>query len=255
VKPSKISGTHSTPNPEPFTCHPRSSNRLNSQIETLEQRLYELNNDFCSFDGSLKTLRHERQELALSGGDPNFIHSLDRVISNKIEQYAWKQKESEQVRQKLTESRKRVGFTRVERAFLALFKDPMAPIQNVTNASTIAGTSNASEDELISALATISYSTNHAPNEGSDAAENTMPPIDLLWNSLNAMNQANILTPRTNVTATAVTPNNAVRNSMESPASVFYEATQRTYLLKLQCPIFWKIFSKHITKRMSYKNA
>ncbi len=117
-----------------------------------------------------------------------------------------------------------MGFTRVERAFLALFKDPMAPIQNVTNASTIAGTSNASEDELISALATISDSTNHAPNEGSDAAENTMPPIDLLWNSLNAMNQANILTPRTNVTATAVIPNNAVSNSMESPASVFYEA-------------------------------
>jgi len=76
---------------------------LNSQIENQEQRLYELNNNIHTFDDSLKTLRHKCRRLALSGGDPNLSRSLDRVISDKIEQYAWKQKEWEQVRQKLKE--------------------------------------------------------------------------------------------------------------------------------------------------------
>ena len=220
TKPTTVSYKCSEQDSIPFSSHPRSSIKLNSQIENQEQRLYELNNNIHTFDDSLKTLRHKCRRLALSGGDPNLIRSLDRVISDKIEQHAWKQKEWEQVRQKLKESKKRAGFTWVERTFLALSEDPVAPIWNVTNASTIAGASNTSEDELSSAVATTSNSINNVANEGTDAAEN-IPPIDLLWNSFAETNPANLPTPQSNVTAMATT---AVSNSTESPAGVFYEA-------------------------------
>jgi hypothetical protein len=101
------------------------------------------------------------------------------MISDKIEGHAWKQKALERARRKLKNSRTRAGFTRVERAYLALSEDPNAPIWNVTNAFMIAGVSNASEGELSSAVATTSNSVKNGTNASTDAAEN-IPPIATL---------------------------------------------------------------------------
>jgi len=140
----------------PFSSLPKGSARLNGQIECQKQRLCELNNEVHTFEDSLLILRHECRQLVLNGGDPDLIRSLDHLISDKIEEHAWKPKALERVRRKLKNSRTRAGFIRIECAYLALSKDPNAPIQNVTNVSTIAGVSNASEDELSSSVVTTS---------------------------------------------------------------------------------------------------
>jgi hypothetical protein len=100
--------------PIPFAAPPQGSNKLNSEIQDLEQRLKVINEDLVSHEQTIKSLTREQDLTEVYGTRPQQVYTLEKMISNKINQHVWKQIESLQIKRKLADLRQRAGFTRIE---------------------------------------------------------------------------------------------------------------------------------------------